>query len=59
MTAAPETKPKEGFGEILQDVKFWLGRNNWAFWLMAIFGVVGVAIVAYVLLRQKPEAKEK
>jgi O-antigen/teichoic acid export membrane protein len=37
----------------------WLEAHNWVYWALAIGGVVAIIIVAYYLLRKKPQGATK
>lgn len=45
--------------DITQTIKVWLSRNNWVYWVLAIGGIIGLIIVAYYLLRKKPQGEVK
>jgi len=46
-------------GETTQKLWAWLSKNNWVYWALAIGGVVAIIIVAYYLLRKKPQGETK
>jgi len=52
-------KGQETFTEIGQDIKLWVSKNNWVYWALAIGGIVGLILVAWYLLRKKPQGDTK
>lgn len=52
-------KGQETLTEISQDIKLWASKNNWVYWALAIGGIVGLILVAWYLLRKKPQGDTK
>jgi flagellar biogenesis protein FliO len=39
-------------------VKKWVSTHDWAYWVIALLGVIGIIIVAYYLLKRSSKEKK-
>lgn len=47
------TEQKTNLSGMVGNIRAWLDRNNWAYWAIAILGVVGVILVLTSFFKDK------